>query len=121
MLNIELIKIPSITSIQAVVKKVNLQKGRTFFEIFQFESKVVTAFAPFLLIVPAYLFNMTSHVSALLAFLLVIVSLVIMVPWLIIPTWFLLLHTKPSSISRKVAYGWLGVIYLATIVWVVIF
>lgn len=119
---LELAKIPAITAIQRAVKKVDLEKGHHFFDVFWLETWVVTGFVPLLFLIPSYLLFMAFHVSsALIGITLCILALIIMAPWIILPAWFLLLKTKPHTRNRKLAYSWLGFTYLSIIAWIIKF
>ncbi|MCA1320467.1 hypothetical protein LC085_11150 [Bacillus tianshenii] len=76
---------------------------------------ILACLCPVLMIIPAYAFELAMDTSSAFGYLL---AILLLLPWLIIPTLFIQHITSHSKVGKIVSYVMIGLLFLTFIFWI---
>lgn len=78
---------------------------------------ILTCLSPLLTVIPALTFQLATDTHSLIGYIL---SFILLVPWLLIPTLFIQHLTSHSRVGKMISYCYLGLLILTFIIWVTV-
>lgn len=76
---------------------------------------ILTCLAPLLTVIPAVTFKLATGSHSLLGYIL---SFILLVPWLLIPTLFIQHLTAHSKKGKVLSYCYLGLLLVTCVIWI---
>jgi hypothetical protein len=96
------------------------RNGRIF-ELYRIRGLILSGFAPLLLVLPMYLIYYSFANLSYLTPVYFILFLLLLLPWAIIPAFFIFYNPNKYKYKKIIAWSWVGIMVAAGITWTVIF
>ncbi|KMJ59023.1 hypothetical protein AB685_08080 [Bacillus sp. LL01] len=95
----------------------NWDNTKIFMNAYGIRLIILTCLTPLLTVIPALTFKLATGSHSLIGYIL---SFILLVPWLLIPTLFIQHMTSHSRMGKVISYSFLCLLILTFILWIIL-